>query len=37
MASGLAARIIARRDPEYIRNYLLRLSWLIDDESGGIG
>ena len=37
MASGLAVRIIARRDPEYIRNYLLRLFWLINNESGGIG
>ena len=36
-ASGLAARIIAGRDPEYIRNYLLRLFWLVNDESGGIG
>jgi hypothetical protein len=36
-ASGLAARIIAGRDPEYVRNYLLRLFWLINDESGGIG
>lgn len=36
-ASGLAARIIARREPEYVRNYLLRLFWLVNDESGGIG
>ena len=36
-ATGLAARIIARQDPEYVRNYLLRLFWLINDESGGIG
>lgn len=35
--SGLAARIIAGRDPDYIRNYLLRLFWLVNDESGGIG
>ena len=35
-ASGLAARIIAGREPEYVRNYLLRLFWLINDESGGI-
>ena len=35
--TGLAARIIAGRDPEYVRNYLLRLFWLINDESGGIG
>jgi hypothetical protein len=36
-ATGLAARIITRRDPEYVRNYLLRLFWLLNDESGGIG
>jgi hypothetical protein len=36
-ASGLAARIISGRDPEYVRNYLLRLFWLLNDESGGIG
>jgi hypothetical protein len=36
-ATGLAARIIAERDPEYVRNYLLRLFWLVNDESGGIG
>lgn len=35
-ATGLAAKQIAQRDPEYIRNYLLRLFWLISDESGGI-
>ena len=35
--SGLTARIIAGRDPEYVRNYLLRLFWLLNDESGGIG
>jgi AraC family transcriptional regulator, regulatory protein of adaptative response / methylated-DNA-[protein]-cysteine methyltransferase len=34
--TGMAAKIIAERDPEYIRNYLLRLFWLINDESGGI-
>lgn len=34
--TGLAARIIAERDPEYVRNYLLRLFWLVNDESGGI-
>jgi len=37
IASGMAAKIIAERDPEYIRNYLLRLFWLVNDESGGIG
>lgn len=34
--SGLAAAVIAERDPEYVRNYLLRLFWLLNDESGGI-
>lgn len=34
--TGLAAKIIAERDPEYVRNYLLRLFWLVNDESGGI-
>jgi hypothetical protein len=36
-ATGLTARVIVGRDPEYVRNYLLRLFWLINDESGGIG
>jgi hypothetical protein len=36
-ATGLVARIITERDPEYVRNYLLRLFWLLNDESGGIG
>ena len=36
-ASGLAAKTIAEHDTEYIRNYLLRLFWLVSDESGGIG
>lgn len=35
--TGTAAKIVNRRDPEYIRNYLLRLFWLVNDESGGIG
>ena len=35
--AGLAAKVIAERDPEYIRNHLLRLFWLVNDESGGIG
>jgi AraC family transcriptional regulator, regulatory protein of adaptative response / methylated-DNA-[protein]-cysteine methyltransferase len=34
--TGLAAKIIAERDPEYVRNYLLRLFWLVNDESGGV-
>ena len=36
-AAGMAAKVIAERDPEYIRNALLRLFWLVNDESGGIG
>jgi hypothetical protein len=35
--TGLAAEIIYQRDAEYVRNYLLRLFWLVSDESGGIG
>ena len=35
--TGLVANVIAERDSEYIRNYLLRLFWLVNDESGGIG
>jgi len=34
--TGLAAKIIAERDADYVRNYLLRLFWLVNDESGGI-
>jgi methylated-DNA-[protein]-cysteine S-methyltransferase len=34
--TGLVANIISKRDPEYVRNYLLRLFWLVNDESGGI-
>jgi len=34
--AGLAAHIIAGRDPDYVRNTLLRLFWLVNDESGGI-
>jgi hypothetical protein len=36
-ATGLAAHVISARDPEYVRNTLLRLFWLLNDESGGIG
>jgi hypothetical protein len=32
---GLAAARIADRDPEYVRNHLRRLLWLISEESGG--
>ena len=35
--AGLAAEVIAEHDPEYIRNHLLRLFWLVNNESGGIG
>ena len=35
-ATGFTAGVIAKRDPDYIRNYLLRLFWLANDESGGI-
>ena len=35
-ATGVSACIIAKRNPEYVRNYLLRLFWLVNDESGGI-
>ena len=36
-ATGLAAKVILEREPEYVRNYLLRLFWLLSDEFGGIG
>jgi methylated-DNA-[protein]-cysteine S-methyltransferase len=35
-ATGRAAPKIAQRDPEFVRNYILRLFWLVNDESGGI-
>jgi len=35
-ASGLVAKNISEHEPEYVRNYLLRLFWLVNDESGGI-
>jgi hypothetical protein len=34
-AMGLAAGRIARDDPDYVRNHLRRLYWLISEESGG--
>jgi len=34
-AMGLAADRIAGDDPEYVRNHLRRLYWLISEESGG--
>ena len=36
-ALGLAASRIADDDPEFVRNHLRRLQWLLNDESGGIG
>jgi hypothetical protein len=36
-AIGLAAGRIADDDPEFVRNHLRRLMWLLNDESGGIG
>jgi hypothetical protein len=36
-AMGLAAGRIAEDDPEFVRNHLRRLLWLLSDESGGIG
>lgn len=36
-ALGMAAARIAEDDPEYVRIHLRRLSWLLNDESGGIG
>ena len=35
-AMGLAAGRIAQRDPEYVREHLRRLHWLLSEESGGI-
>jgi hypothetical protein len=35
-AMGAAAAHIADDDPEYVREHLRRLRWLISDESGGI-
>jgi hypothetical protein len=35
-AMGLAASVIARHDPEYVRNHLRRLYWLLSEESGAI-
>lgn len=34
---GLAADRIAADDPEFVRNHVRRLMWLINHESGGIG
>ncbi|MFH1919058.1 MAG: DVU0298 family protein [Planctomycetota bacterium] len=35
-AMGSAADRIAQRDPEYVRNHLRRLYWLLSEESGGV-
>ena len=35
-AMGLAASRIALHDPEYVRNHLRRLHWLLSEESGGL-
>ncbi len=35
-ALGVAARRVAEDDPEYVREHLRRLYWLISEESGGI-
>ena len=35
-AMGLAAARIAEDDPEYVRDHLRRLLWLLSDESGGV-
>ena len=36
-AIGLVAADLADRDPDYVRQHLRRLVWLLNDESGGIG
>jgi len=35
-AMGLAADRVARDNPEYVRNHLRRLYWLLSEESGGL-
>jgi hypothetical protein len=35
-AMGLAASAIAQDDPEFVRNHLRRLYWLLSEESGGV-
>jgi hypothetical protein len=35
-AMGMAADRIAEKDPEYVRNHLRRIHWLMSDESGGV-
>lgn len=36
-AYGPVARIVANYDPEFVRDQMRRLQWLVNDESGGIG
>jgi hypothetical protein len=36
-AMGLVAADLAERDPDFVRQHLRRLVWLLNDESGGIG
>lgn len=36
-ALGHAAGHIAENDTEFVRNHVLRLLWLLNDESGGVG
>lgn len=36
-ALGQASVVVARQDPEFIRNLLRRLVWSLNDESGSIG
>lgn len=35
-AMGLVARRIAEDDPDYVREHLRRLNWMLTEESGGI-
>jgi hypothetical protein len=35
-AMGMAAARIVAADPDYVKNHLRRLHWLISDESGGV-
>ena len=36
-ATGLAATVVARQSEERVRDFLRRLLWLMNDESGGLG
>ncbi len=35
-ATGQTAKQIAEQYPEFIHNYILRLLWLVNEESGGV-